>query len=192
LLAHSAGCFVALVYAAQHPDRVSRLVLVTPSGRGFGDVDDDIARIRASRRDEPWYTEVAEAAAEAELVPPGRRRQFDRALRPFGYGVWDERAQQHAASTDSQMSLRAMAGFAGDGLAAEAASALAGLTDFTAPTLIIVGERDGMTGTSAGELVGARLRTVRLVELAACGHYPWVDTPDEFRRTISEFLDTAK
>jgi pimeloyl-ACP methyl ester carboxylesterase len=189
LLGHSAGCFVSLVYAARYPTRVARLVLVTPSGRGFGEVDDDIARIRESRADEPWYAEVAAIQAEAALLPPHRRSQFDRDLRPFAYGTWSERARAHAASTDSQMSLRATAGFAPEDLRAEAEAALAGIADFAGPALIIVGDRDGLTGTRAGSLVARLLGDSRVVELAGAGHYPWVDVPTAFRHTVAEFLD---
>src|SRR3954451_20679324 len=42
VLGHSAGCPVALLHAARHPDAVRRLVLVTPSGRPFGWAADDL------------------------------------------------------------------------------------------------------------------------------------------------------
>jgi pimeloyl-ACP methyl ester carboxylesterase len=96
----------------------------------------------------------------------------------------------HAASTDSQMSLRATAGFAPEDSRGEAADVLTGLADFAAPTLIIVGDRDGLTGTRAGDLVAELLSDARVVELAGAGHYPWVDVPEEFRRTVSDFLGT--
>lgn len=188
LLAHSAGCFVSLVYAARYPKRVSRLVLVTPSGRGFGEVDEDIARIRASRSAESWYPEVAAIEAEVAQLPPHRRSQFDRDLRPFAYGSWDDRARAHAASTDSQMSLRATAGFAPENFRDEAQSAIAELAAFTGPTLVIVGDRDGLTGTRAGDLVAGLLSDARVVELAGSGHYPWVDVPAEFRQAVIDFL----
>ncbi|WHT15661.1 alpha/beta hydrolase [Crossiella sp. CA-258035] len=48
LLAHSAGTLTAQAYAAAEPDRVRRLVLVTPAGRGSREPDEDeVARIRA-------------------------------------------------------------------------------------------------------------------------------------------------
>jgi proline iminopeptidase len=188
LLGHSAGCFVSLTYAARHPERVSRLVLVTPSGRGFGDVDDDINAIRASRADEPWYQEAAQIEAELELLPPERRQRPNRGTRPFGYGRWDDRAQEHAAATDGQMSLRAMAGFAPEEFMAAAASAFERLGDITAPVLIVVGSLDGMTGVRAGHLIADRLPDARVVELAGSGHYPWVDVPEQFREAVVSFL----
>jgi pimeloyl-ACP methyl ester carboxylesterase len=190
LLAHSAGCFVSLVYASRHPERVSRLILVTPSGRGFGDVGDDIAQIRAGRSSEPWYAEVAAIEAEIALAPPHRRERMDRGLRPFSYGRWDERAQAHAAATDSQMSLRATAAFGPSSFDDEAF--LAALKAFTAPTLVVVGTLDGMTGVKAGHLIGETIQNARLAEIDGAGHYPWVDAPAAFRDTVASFLSGAR
>src|SRR4051794_22538113 len=57
LLAHSAGAALALLYAARHPDRVSRLALITPSPRVVAvDVtEDDRREIAELRRGEPWF-----------------------------------------------------------------------------------------------------------------------------------------
>jgi pimeloyl-ACP methyl ester carboxylesterase len=190
LLGHSAGCFVALVYAARYPDRLSRLILLTPSGRGFGGRDEDIRRIRAGRSGEPWYAAAAAVEAELELAPSHRRDRPHRELRAFSYGRWDERAQEHAATTDAQMSLRAMAGFGAPDFDGE--SFLAALTAFEGPALIVVGTLDGATGVEAGHVVAAALPDARVVELAGAGHYPWVDAPDELREVMVGFLGAAR
>lgn len=192
LLAHSAGSFVSLVYAARHPERISRLVLVTPSGRGFGDVEDDIKAIRASRSDQQWYAEAAAIEAEIEMMPPERRMRPHRGLRVYGYSTWNERAQEHAASTDTQMSLRATAGFVPDDFVANVAPVLERLKAMAAPTLIIVGSHDGMTGVKAGHVIADLLPNAQVIELADCGHYPWVEVPDAFRETVLSFLGEAR
>jgi pimeloyl-ACP methyl ester carboxylesterase len=190
LVAHSAGCFVALVYAARHPDRIGRLVLLTPSARGFADVADDVARIRASRSSEPWYTEVAAVEAEVSMAPPHRRDRPHRELRVFGYARWDDRSRAHADATDSQMSLRAMAAF-GPGDELDGEEFLAALAALDAPTLVVVGSLDGMTGVKAGHVVAGLLANATVVELADAAHFPWVDSPVELRRTVTSFLSEA-
>jgi pimeloyl-ACP methyl ester carboxylesterase len=112
----------------------------------------------------------------------------DRDLRVFGYGRWDERAQAHAASTDGQMSLRATAAFASESFRAEGQSFLAALRRVEAPTLVIVGDLDGLTGAKAGYIVAGCLPHATVVEIPDAAHYPWVDTPDQFRRTVTSFL----
>ena len=189
LLGHSAGCFISLVYAARYPDRVSRLILVTPSGRGFGSPDADIERIRASRSAEPWYAEAAAVEAEVAMMPEARRQRPHRELRVFSYGRWDARAQAHAASTDTQMSLRAMAGFSPATF--DPAQFLVALADFAAPTLVVVGSLDGATGSDAGHVVAAALPNARVVEIEGAGHYPWVDEPEALREALVSFLAEA-
>jgi proline iminopeptidase len=186
LVAHSAGCFVALVYAARYPDRLSRLVLLTPSARGFGHPEDDITAIRASRSGEPWYAAAAAVEAEVAMAPPHRRDRPHRELRVFSYGQWDERAQAHAASTDSQMSLRAMAAFGSPSFDGE--QFLAALKAYSGPALIVVGSLDGATGVEAGYVIAAALPNARVTEIAGAGHYPWVDHPDELRDLLVSFL----
>jgi pimeloyl-ACP methyl ester carboxylesterase len=189
LLAHSAGCFVALAYAAAHPDRLSRLVLVTPSGRQFGEVESDIAAIRASRSGEPWYAEAAAIAEELEFAPAHRKSRFDPGLRAFGYARWDERARAHADSTDSQMSMRAMAAFAPDPVSAASLNLVERLRAVTAPALIVVGSLDGITGVKAGHIVAGMLPSATVVELPDTAHYPWIESPEAFRETVLSFLE---
>jgi pimeloyl-ACP methyl ester carboxylesterase len=192
IVAHSAGCFVSLVYAMRYPSRLSRLVLVTPSGRGFGDVEDDVAQVRASRSDEPWYPEAAEIEAELALMPAHRRARMDRGLRVFGYARWDERAQAHAAATDTQMSLRATAGFSADDFLEHGRRLREALQEVTAQVLIIVGDLDGITGVRAGRLVADPLPDATVQELSGTAHYPWVDAPETFRAAIVSFLAGAR
>lgn len=189
LLGHSAGCFVSLAYAAAYPQRLSRMVLVTPSARPFGEVESDIAAIRASRSGEPWYAEAAAVEKELELTPPRLRHRLDPQLRVFSYARWDERAQAHAASTDSQMSMRAMAAFVPPPEVGESLDLSGRLRAVTAPVLVVVGQLDGLTGVKAGHIVAEMLPNASVVELPDCGHYPWVDVPDAFRETVVSFLE---
>lgn len=190
LLGHSAGCSVSLVYAARHPERINRLVLLTPSARGFADTSDDVKRIRAARSEEPWYAEVHEIEEMLKDAPEHRRARFDPALRPFSYGRWDDRAQAHAASTDTQMSMRAGAAFLPPDLDVDREWWLSALAAMPAPTLVVVGERDGMTGVESGHVVARLLPNATVVELPGAGHYPWVDAPEALRESLVSFLSS--
>ena len=66
LLAHSGGANLAALYAASHPQRVSRLALVTPSVMAVGIeiTGDDRLAIARQRLTEPWFSS-AFAALEA-------------------------------------------------------------------------------------------------------------------------------
>ena len=189
VLGHSAGCLVVMAWAAAHPAVASALILVTPPGRRTGDDMSDVPAIRAARAGEPWYAEAAEAAEllESGDVPGGLRRELDRAVRPFAYGRWDAAAQAHAATTDRQMSLRAWAGF-DPGPNYDYAPMLASLASVSARVLVVVGDRDGLSGAVVGERVAGRFADARCVTVAGAGHYPWVDEPASFAATLRDFL----
>jgi pimeloyl-ACP methyl ester carboxylesterase len=187
LLGHSAGCVVVLRYAVQHPDRVRRLVLVTPSGRAFGWAADDVPAIRAARSSEPWYADAAEAAAAYDAAPPGLRSELERMTRPFWYGRWDERTQEHAAGADRQMSLRANAGFLPPGTS-DPDAARDAVARLAVPTLVVVGERDGLTGAAVAQQLADVMPHAEVARLPTAGHFPWVDAPEEFRAAVERFL----
>jgi pimeloyl-ACP methyl ester carboxylesterase len=187
VLGHSAGCAVALTFATRYPERLRALVLVTPSGRGLGWQADDIDTIRASRADEPWYADAAEAVAAMETASPRFRNELERETRPFWYGRWDEKTQAHAADADSQMSLRANAGFA-PGPDYDMAAARASLGSVSAPTLIVVGERDAMTGAAVGDRFAEVIPQAEVVAVSGAGHFPWVDEPAKFAAGVEAFL----
>lgn len=191
VLGHSAGTLVAQAWAARHPDRVGRLVLLTPVAVLQGGRRDDVARIRQTRHTEPWYADAAEAAAALAGAPPAQRPALERATRPFFYGRWEARQQEHAATADTQMSQRAALGFGGGGGPddrADVPALLAGLAALTAPVLVVGAERDGATGTDAVAEVAASFTDVRTALVAGAGHFPWVDEPEAFRAALAPFL----
>lgn len=187
VLAHSAGCPVVLLHAVRHPDAVRKLVLVTPSGRPFGWASDDVDDIRAARADEPWYAEAAEAQAMLENASPRMRSELERVTRPFWYGRWDERAQEHAGGADRQMSLRANAGYA-PGPDYDVDVARTSLGSIRAETLVVVGERDAMTGASVADRFASALPSAEVAVIPGAGHFPWVDEPAAFRVAVETFL----
>jgi pimeloyl-ACP methyl ester carboxylesterase len=190
VLAHSAGSLVAQAWAAAHPERVGCLVLVTPSGSLQGTTRDDLAEIRASRAGEPWYDDAAAALAALADAMPAERAALERALRPFWYGRWDERCQEHAASADAQTSKRALLGFGAGVTQAERDAVVGRLSEVSAPVLVVAGERDGLTGVESARAVAGAFPQSRLALLPEAGHFPWVDEPEAFRSAVSGFLAT--
>jgi pimeloyl-ACP methyl ester carboxylesterase len=188
VLAHSAGAIVAQVWAAKHPDRVGRLVLVTPSDLLQGGDRADVGDIRAARKDEPWYADAAEAAEALSSAPPAQQQALVRATRPFFYGRWDERTQAHAASADRQSNRRAELGFAAGMHEVDRHEIVADLAAVRAPVLVVGGELDALTGAeSVGVVAGSFMRS-RPVVLPGAGHFPWVDEPVAFAEAVRSFL----
>jgi pimeloyl-ACP methyl ester carboxylesterase len=185
LLGHSAGANLVYRYAEAHPDRVSRLVLVTPSPRGVGvdRQDDERARLAASRSHEPWY---AEASAAFERVRADVATDADwAAIDPFSFGRWDDAARAYNAEMASLRHDDAAEIFA-EGY--DPAATIAGLAVLTAPVVVLAGELDlgnppGLMADVAAAIPGAELLVQRGV-----GHYPWVDDPGGFRELLRPHL----
>ncbi len=188
LLAHSAGALVAQVWASAHPDRVGALVLVTPTDRLQGGTRADVPALRAARAAEPWYADAAEAVEAMTYAPPAQQQSLVRATRPFFYGRWDERTQEHAATADRQSSKRAELGFGAGIDDVDVAGILAGLAAVSAPVLVLGGERDALTGLESVATVAGSFAAARTAVLPRAGHFPWVDEPEAFSALVGAFL----
>ena len=183
LLGHSAGGKVAQVYASTYPDRLRSLLLVCSWLSMSPAADEERAAIRASRAGEPWYAEAAEAAEAMPYATAGERSRLDRMMRPFWYGSWDERCQQHAATADQQMNLRFATIFG------RAPVPELNLDAVTAPVLVIGGALDVLTPPLCSRELAGRFAAGELQVIDGAGHFPWVDRPDAFRAVAGDFLD---
>jgi pimeloyl-ACP methyl ester carboxylesterase len=187
LLAHSAGTNLATLYATRHPERVSKLALITPSVMAVGiTITEDVRRETARlREDEPWFS-AAYAALEAIMAGEGTGDDFQ-AIAPFWYGRWDETAQAHKAAEDEQRNSEAAATFGSEG-AFDPAATRAALTRFTAPVLLLAGEADLNSPPSAVTELARLFPDTELVVQARAGHFPWLDDADQFVATTKAFL----
>ncbi len=59
------------------------------------------------------------------------------------------------------------------------------------PAILIVGEEDVLTPPSIMELMRRRLGPARLIRIPGSGHSVYFERPDEFNRTIENFLREA-
>ncbi|MEU2161570.1 alpha/beta hydrolase [Streptomyces chengbuensis] len=188
LLAHSAGGNLALLYAAAHPGRVRSLTLVAPGTRALGieATEADWRGAVALRRGEPWF-EAGSAAWEAFLGGAELDDLWPDIV-PFLYGRWDAAAREHAADDAHQTNPRARGVYYSEG-AFDPAATREALSAWEAPVLVLAGEYDGgPTPARAHEIAALFPRGTAAVQPGA-GHYPWLDDPDAFRRTVTAFLE---
>ena len=187
LLAHSAGANLALLYAARHPQRVGKLVLVTPSTFAVGISATGESRLETARlrHDEPWF-DPAYAALKAIVAGDATDGSWT-AIQPFFHGRWDAAAQDHQAAQEGHQNDEAAAAFGAEG-AYNPAATRAQLATVTAPVLLIAGEVDLNSIPGVVAELADLFPNAELVVQPGAGHFPWVDDADEFVATTATFL----
>ena len=63
------------------------------------------------------------------------------------------------------------------------------LEEITAPTLVVTGELDFITGPVCANEIEHSLRDVRKVLIPGSGHFVFVEAPEAFRRAVLDFLE---
>ncbi|MFF9060481.1 alpha/beta fold hydrolase [Streptomyces sp. NPDC014882] len=186
LLAHSAGGSLALLYAARHPRRVARLVLVTVIPRVLGRPATPGERLAAARlrADEPWFT-TAFPAFEAWTA--GGEDVDLTAVDAFFYGRWDDTARAHAAAADEQTDEEAEGRFH-DPAAYDPPAVRAALAGVDAPVLVLAGELDGGPRPEPARLLADAFPHAEFAVQPGAAHYPWLDDPAWFTARTEAFL----
>ncbi|WP_107050585.1 alpha/beta fold hydrolase [Streptomyces sp. NRRL F-2580] len=191
LLAHSAGGNLAMLYAAAHPRRLGRTVLVTPTAWA---VDLPVtpeqrlegARLRAG-------TEPYDTAIEAyERILGGESRgeaDWDLAA-PLFYGRWDETARAHCAANGRQQNEKAAYAYAGPG-AFDPPATREGLRRLTREVLVLAGELDGNPRPALAARLAALFPAGSLDVQAGAGHFPWLDDAAWFAARVERFLSAG-
>ncbi|MEU1071300.1 MULTISPECIES: alpha/beta fold hydrolase [unclassified Streptomyces] len=188
LLAHSASGNLATLYAAAHPRRVGSLVLVTPGVRAVGleITADDWQAAAALRAGESWYEE---GRAALEEIRGGRdAREVWTAVQPFMYGRWDEAARAHAAAEDTRTNHAAAGLYYQDGVFDPSATTAA-LAAVDAPVLVLAGAYDATPTPERAAEFAALFPRGEVTVLPGAGHFPWLDAPGDFVRTLAAFLE---
>ncbi|MCX5144787.1 MULTISPECIES: alpha/beta fold hydrolase [unclassified Streptomyces] len=188
LLAHSAAGDLASLYAARHPEALRSLILVAPGTRatGFAFVERAAREAAALRCAEPWY---AQALPALEQIWAGHfTDELRAASRPFLYGRWDGAAQEHAARSAREINAAAAQAYYADG-AFNPVETVASLRTFPAPVLVLTGEYDGLTTPDRAAELAALFPESEFAVQRGAGHFPWLDDPGAFVRTVTAFLD---
>jgi len=200
LLGHSWGAVLALEYALRHPERVSHLILMNPAPVSVN----DLATFRKSYlqqlgADMNRQREIAAGAAykggDPETVSARYRIHFLHAL---------------ARSEDYERLMATMrAGFIRQGkkgiLEARAAEdqlmqdtwdikgydLLPKLGSLKIPTLVIAGDHDFIPVEIAAHIASA-IPNAQLVTLRNCGHFAYLERPDDVRNAFRDFFSRRK
>jgi pimeloyl-ACP methyl ester carboxylesterase len=64
------------------------------------------------------------------------------------------------------------------------------LSEISCPTLILVGEQDGLTPPADAKLMAEKIKKSRLEIIPAAGHLSNLEQPDHFNKAVRNFLET--
>jgi proline iminopeptidase len=189
VLGHSHGGVVAAAYAAAHPNRVDRLVLASTLARFGEDQRREMAQMMQARSGEPWYHDAREAlereqagqfADDYELQGLVAREmpfyfaRYGAAERRYVEWLGEERPNNDALHLFNTETWNAF-------------DLRADLARITAPTLVITGQLDFITGPACAADF-ARIPGQRTVLVEGCGHFILLEARDRFRDEVTAFL----
>ncbi len=165
LMGHSMGGWISLAFAAAHPARVERLIVVDAAGLRF---DPDMALERAL------------LPATIDDVRTLIRANFQRPMRVPTFVLRDVLRGARRDAVPREALLRRLV-YGDEHLDGH-------LERVIAPTLVVWGAGDPLTPLALGERIAARIPHARLKVFADCAHSPNVEQPERFNRLVREFL----
>jgi pimeloyl-ACP methyl ester carboxylesterase len=165
LVASSLGGKVAVEYAVQHPDRVGRLVLLSPAGMG----DQERLPLIEGVRHHDTAALVGSVFHDPRCASPGLVAYYQRRLA-------DRRWRKGF--------LRTVRGTLEHSVRAR-------LAEVRQPTLLVSGRDDRIVATRAAMTAARLLPQGRHLILRNCGHAPQIEKPRTINRLVVDFLTGA-
>ena len=162
----SMGGMILQRLALDHPERVRALVLVSTTD-GAMILDDDIPTIGAPRD----YKDVSKNMIVESFPPDTPSKTYQPLLDRIR--TWNATVLKEALTSMFQFNVHGR------------------LTGITAPTLIMVGAKDGVATPTIAKGIQAQIPGAQLVEFDT-GHFMMAEDPEKFRAVLGDFLTHLK
>ena len=190
LFGHSHGGVVAMAYAARYPERVGRLILASTLARWAPEQESAMNEAMAGHEAEPWY-EDALAALQAEQAGDfsSDEELGELAMRefPFYFANFGEKEQAYLDTLrDETPNADTLLLFNKEIF--ESFDLRPELQKIAAPTLVVTGELDFITGPGCATEIVEEVSDVKTEILPGAGHFIFVESPEAFRGAVLGFL----
>ena len=176
LAGFSMGGYVVFAFYRKYRDQVKGLILAdtrpqpdTPEGR-----QGRFKTAQTAQKDGAGA--IAEAMIPKLLSPASVQSRFDLV----------EAVRQIITQTP-------VTGIAGDLMAmAERPDSVPLLSEIACPTLILVGEQDGLTPPADAKLMAGKIKKARLEIIPGAGHLSNLENPEAFNSAVRKFLESLR
>ena len=185
VLGHSHGGEIACVFAAKHPEHVSRLVLVSavPPKNPTPEIDAEQKKIYDGLAGTPRYADAVKASREE---PPTTAEAFQHWFQRMGPFYWHDVTKAQALE-GLPIDAWAQSAF-GKSENQVTFDLVADLKKLSAPTLIIEGKDDLIAPHFVQEGLRNSIPHSRLVVFEQSGHFPMIEEQDKFTQVVSDFV----
>ena len=189
LLGFSHGGCVAMAYAAAHPARVSRLLLVDTLAVWGDEAEAEMKRMIEARSGEPWFAEALQAIEEEQAGEFGSVDDLIANLQrqiPLYFHRWEGNEQVGGRLSMDFAHAEPLHHF--NTVEFPTFDLRPELRKVEAPTLVVAGDDDFICGPACADAIVGALRDARLVTIADSGHFVYVEQPEAFRAALTGFL----
>jgi len=183
LVGHSLGGRVSMLYAARHPERVERLILVDiTAGRAQGAANADPSALAETPPPRAFDTPAEASDYLAGLMARAPRHMVEESVRhgmrrlPDGRYTWKydpallERTRGRSPQVDLWDTARAI----------------------EAPTLLQYGAVSQVVSPELAQRMQATMARCRVQRIEAAGHALFTDQPDAFARSVGDFMSEQR
>jgi len=187
LLGFSHGGMVAMRYAVDHSDHLTRLILLDTAPALDAVAMERVAAAMDRRQGEPWYAEVRPLLDADEVEATDEEAMAAMlAIMPMYFHRWDETAQRFTATlTGAGFHSRVGPSWAEEQAVMDLRPELARIAT---RTLVVVGEDDFICDVVSAREMADAIPGAQLATIPAAGHFPWVEQPAAFRAALDRFV----
>jgi proline iminopeptidase len=186
LMGHSWGGLLAMWYARQYPENMNKLLLINSVGanQNYAHISDSIHKSRQSEEERQLYMNWLDSDEYSRGEPKAMRYIYRLSFQhQFYYPQFLDSLNLYIPK-DFKERQKQMRGLYQD---LRVYDLLTDMAKVSCPTLILHGKYE-YTSLQEMEALAESLPNAELVSLPYCGHFSYIEAPEQFGRVVRNFL----